>query len=146
MDLLAAISQGWSWKGLDPVEVLDVNAFGNVIVQSRDGVIWRIVPEDAEANPIADGGSGLAVLRADPEFQLDWEMNLLVRRAAAVVGALEAGRCYTLKMPSVLGGRYDDDANLGSVPLAELMSFSGDLARQLDTLPDGAEFRIKVVD
>ena len=146
MDLLGAISQGWSWKGLDPLEVLDVNAFGNVIVQSRDGAIWRIVPEDAEAIPIADGVSALAILRADSEFRLDWEMDLLVRRAADVVGALEAGRCYTLKTPSVLGGRYDDDANLGSVPLVELMSFSGDLARQLDALPDGAEFRIKVVD
>ena len=146
MDLLAAISEGWSWKGLDPVEVLDVNAFGNVIVRCRDGAIWRIVPEDAEASPIADGMSALAVLRADPEFRLDWKRDLLIRRAAVVVGALEAGRCYTLKMPSVLGGRYDDDANLGSVPLVELVSFSGDLARQLDTVPDGAEFRIKVVD
>ena len=146
MGVLAAISQGWGWRGIDPVEILDVNAFGNVIVQARDGAIWRIVPEDAEASPIADSVSALAVLRADPEFRLDWEMDHLVRRAAAVVGPLEAERCYTLKMPSVLGGRYDDDANLGSVPLVELMSFSGDLARQLDTLPDGAEFRIKVVD
>ena len=146
MDILAAISEGWSWKGLDPVEVLDVNAFGNVIVRARDGVIWRITPEDADAGVFAKDAAGWQAIRDDPEFELDWRMALLVQRAVAVVGPIALGACYTLKMPSILGGRYDDDANLGSAPLVELMSFSGNLARQVEGLPEGAEVRIRIVD
>jgi hypothetical protein len=37
--LLAAISEGWSWKMGEPVEVLAMNDFGNVIVRNQEGCI-----------------------------------------------------------------------------------------------------------
>jgi hypothetical protein len=37
-----------------------------------------------------------------------------------------------------LGGAYDSD-NLGTLTLKELIAFSGDVAKQIKDLPDGAQ-------
>jgi hypothetical protein len=143
MDILEAIAGGWKWKGIEPVQIIDQNAFGNVIVRTRTGAFWRICPEELDAKPIADSEARLEAVRNAPEFILDWKMDLLVQKARRVLGEPGQGRCYCLKIPAVLGGEYDD-ANIGTITVSELLSFSGDLAKQIDDVPDGSKVRLIV--
>jgi hypothetical protein len=122
-----------------------VNAFGNVIVTDATGVVWRIRPEELSAGPIAATADELDQVSADPGFRADWAMERLVDLARRHLGPPGEGRCYCLKIPGVLGGAYVPE-NLGTIELTELLEVSGDLARQIDNLPDGTEVRLRVKD
>ena len=39
-----------------------------------------------------------------------------------------------------------DTSNIKSVPLVELVRFSGDLGKQIRDLPDGAQIKLNIVD
>ncbi len=143
MDLLKIIADAWKWKGLEPVEIIDQNAFGNVIVRTATGSFWRVCPEELDAKPIADSELDLEELRNSPEFILDWEVERLVQKAKDLLGDPGAGRCYCLKIPAVFGGEYGG-ANIGTISMPELLACSGDLAKQIDGLPNGRKIQLKI--
>lgn len=143
-ELVEVIRDAWRWRGLEPVEVLGSNAFGNVIVRAADGILWRIMPEEPSATPIAEDDAALRRVFADEEFRIDWEMLALVSEAQARLGP-RGERCYCLKIPAVLGGAYDGD-NMGLISLDELLGAAGDIARQIDGLPDGAHVRLRIME
>ena len=64
MVLLAEIRQSWGWTGLDPVEVVAENDFGNLIVKDNDSRHWRLTPKDDECHVIATSRSELDALFA----------------------------------------------------------------------------------
>lgn len=143
MSLLEAIRAAWSWRGLDPTQVIDTSAWGNVIVSTNTGQIWRVCPEELRAEPIAETFASYRVLCSDPQFAEDWNLTALTFEAEALLGKPGDGRCYCLKLPAVLGGRYDGD-NLATIALEELIASAGSLAQQIADLPDGAKVSIVV--
>lgn len=145
MRLLEVIRDSWGFIGIEPVSVIELNPFGNALVEAADGRVWRLCPEELSCVVVADSRANLEALVATPEFQADWHMVPLVELAAAHLGPLPDGRCYCLKIPAVLGGAYEK-ANLGTNSVAELLSFSGDMAQQIKDLPDGATVDLEVVD
>ena len=116
-----------------------------LIVRATDGQYWRICPEDLTCKIIAESRPHLDAVNETQEFRRDWWMKSMVDDAVRLLGPLEEGRKYCLKMPAVLGGPYDP-SNFGTSPLLELIAFSGDTARQIKDLPDGAEIKIKIVE
>jgi len=142
--MLEVIREAWGWIGLEPVEVVATNSFGNLIVRAADGIYWRICPEELSCVPIARDADALAALLSEDEFQSDWEMSRLVELANQTLGPLLKDRCYCLKLPAVIGGSYEA-ANLGTITLRELISFSGDLAEQVKDVPDGDYIQIEIV-
>lgn len=143
--MIDKIREAWSWIGLDPKEVIAANPFGNVIVRATDGAFWRICPEELSCMQIASNEDEFAALSNQEEFRTDWEMSRLVELARQTVGSLTEGRCYCLKLPAVIGGKYESE-NLGTITQLELIGFSGDLAEQIKDLPDGSKIELKVVD
>jgi len=143
--LLSAIREAWAWRGFDPIEIIDLNDFGNAIVRAADGGYWRICPEELTLERVAGSAEELAQLRADPEFETDWSMVALVEAAVVRLGRPANGRCFYLVVPGVLGGAYDAD-NMRTISLEELHRLTGDLARQIEGLPDGAQIELKVRD
>ncbi|MBU9579067.1 DUF1851 domain-containing protein [Ralstonia mannitolilytica] len=85
------------------------------------------------------------MLAADSKFLVDWQMSALVDQAAQRFGPLASGRKYCLKIPGVLGGEYGGD-NLGTISMEELIRFSGDIAQQIASLPDGTPIKLSIVD
>ena len=142
MALLESIKAAWSWRGIEPVEVIEINSFGNVIVTTVGGRIWRICPEELKADLIADSYSTFEMLRSHPDFVEDWKMTALAAKAEAILGRPGEGRCYCLKYPAVLGGQYGGD-NLATIGIEELVSVAGDMARQIADRPDGAHVRLE---
>jgi hypothetical protein len=143
MELLDTIGTAWGFTGLVPRSILAVNAFGNLLVEDVTGSVWRIRPEELSCERIASSIIELDDRRKSDEFQTNWNMERLVSIATLEFGSLPKGRCFCLKIPAVLGGKYERD-NLGTNSLLELISSSGDLASQIKDLPDGANVRLIV--
>ena len=143
MELLDTIRTAWGFTGLVPRTILEVNAFGNILIEDERGSIWRISPELLSCEPIASSPEEVNSLLASPDFKHEWEMHHLVDMATAKLGTPTDGRCFCLKIPAVLGGRYDSE-NIGTISISELVSFAGDLALQINDLPDGARVRLVV--
>jgi len=141
IDIVKTIRNAWSWRGIEPTEVIAINSFGNVIVQDDAGEIWRICPEELEATKIASSRSAYELLRGDQDFVLDWEMELPRLEAEALLGEPGSGRCYCFKIPATLGGKYAGD-NFGIISIDELVSASGNMAFQIKDIPDGEKVRI----
>ena len=145
MSLIDIIKAEWGWIGIKPSRIHAQNLFGNLIVEAEDRVFWRIVPESLECYPIAQSQSELDLLLQDEAFQLDWRMDKLVYIAREKLGKLKPDYCYCLVISPVLGGKYAKD-NIQSVPISEAIGLSGDLAKQIKDLPDGAQVEFKVAD
>ncbi len=139
--MLDVIRAAWGWTGLDPAEMVAENALGNVIVRSADGVHWRVCPEELTCAKVANDSAGFVALTSSDDFRTDWEMAWVVDLARLMLGPLPEGWCYCLKIPGVLGGRYELN-NLGTIRKEELIAFAGDLAKQIKDLPDGAQIKL----
>jgi hypothetical protein len=145
MSLIDEIRRSWGWVGIEPAEVVGENDFGNLIIKDEDGKYWRLCPEDCYCEIIAANRAALDQLSTDQEFLHDWHMGALVSLANDKFGPLAEGKKYCLKIPGVLGGEYGGD-NLATAPQIDLVRISGDIARQIKELPDGAQIRMRVVE
>ena len=145
MNIIKEIKESWGWVGIQPEEVVGENDFGNLMIKDIEGRYWRLCPEEVYCEIIAQNREKLDKLSSDQEFLEDWYMHALVGIAKEHLGPLTDGRKYCLAIPSVMGGEYDI-SNIKTVPLIELVRFSGDIANQIKDLPDGAQVQLKVVD
>lgn len=142
--MIDIIREAWGWIGLEPAEVIATNDFGNVIVRAKDGAYWRICPEEWLCDKVAENEHQFKELFAGDDLRTDWEMSQLVRLARQALGDISPEQCYCLKIPGVIGGKYEA-ANLGTISRIELIRFSGDMAQQIKDVPDGTAIRIKIV-
>lgn len=138
MQLLDEVRSAWGWVDLEPVELIDDNDFGNLILKDVHGHYWRLCPEDCYCEIIATSREDLDRLSKDQDFLNNWYMRALVDQAFQRLGALPPGRKYCLKIPGVLGGEYGGD-NLGTISGEELIRLSGYIAQQIAALPDGRD-------
>ena len=145
MNIIDEIRESWGWTGLDPVEVVGENDFGNLIVKDSGGQYWRMTPEDCTCQVLAGNRQELDALSTNQAFLHGWYMRALVELARENCGPLPEGKKYCLKIPGHLGGEYGAD-NLSTIPLVELVRISGEIAQQTKNLPDGAKAELKVVD
>ena len=72
-------------------------------------------------------------------------MSELVQQARERLGPLRPGFKYCLKIPGTLGGEYGGD-NLATISLGSLVLVSGEIAQQIEGLPDGAQVKLSIVD
>ena len=143
--MIDVIEDEWGWIGIQPEKIMVENAFGNVIVRAKDGAYWRICPEELECKVIASDEAAMKKLWKEDEFRADWDMDRLVSLAERKLGPVSEERCYCLKIPGVLGGKYEAK-NMGTITRREVLAFSGHLAKQIKDLPDGAQVTFKFVD
>ena len=145
MNIIEEIKASWSWVGIEPIEVIGENDFGNLIIKDAKGKYWRLCPEDVYCEIIANNREELDTLSADQGFLEDWYMQALVEQANEHLGPLTEGRKYFLVTPGILGGEYGIN-NIKTAPLNEIISLSGSIGKQIKDLPEGSEVKIKVVD
>ena len=143
MDLLDDVRNAWGWTGIEPVNLIDDNDFGNLIIEDVRGQYWRLCPEDLYCKVVAGNREELDRLAKDQEFLSDWHMRGLVDEAFQQLGALASGHKYCLKIPGVLGGEYGGN-NLGTISFDELIRASGDIAQQIAGLPDGTFVELSI--
>lgn len=144
MELTAIVEAAWSWTGIKPDQIIRDNDFGNLIIKDQSGRYWRLCPEDLYCKVIASSKAAFDQLSQDQEFLQDWYMRELVQHAWDRLGRLQPGFKYCLKIPGALGGEYGGD-NLATISLDGLISASGDIARQIEGLPNGAQVDLSII-
>ena len=145
MNIIEEIKASWGWVGIDPIEVVGENDFGNLMIKDTNGKYWRLCPEDVYCEIIANNREELDSLSTDQEFLEDWYMQSLVEQAKEHLGPLTEGRKYFLVTPGILGGEYGIN-NIKTAPLIEIIRLSGDIGKQIKDLPEGSKIELKVVD
>jgi hypothetical protein len=145
MTLVEEIRAAWGWTGIIPTEVVGQNDFGNLIVRDAEGLYWRICPEELDCQVIANNREQLDALTVNQDFLRDWYMAAIAELARAKFGALPDDKKFCLKIPGVLGGKYEE-SNIGTISLIELILASGHMALEIRDLPDGAQVRLSIVD
>ena len=145
MNLVEELRESWGWVGLDPIEVVGENDFGNLIIKGKNNKYWRLCPEELSCEIVAQNRKELDALSHNQEFLHDWYMKKLVSEAQEKLGPLTEGRKYCLKIPAILDGEYGGP-NLATVPLVELVRFSGDVAKQIKDLPNGTQVQFKIIE
>ena len=145
MNLIQEIKNAWGWNGIDPVNIVGENDFGNLIIEDSQARYWRLCPEETTCEIVAKNRKELDVLSTDQEFLHDWYMKTLVDQAKEKLGNLDDGYKYHLVTCAILGGAYDI-SNIEKAPLVELIRLSGDIGLQIKDLPDGTSIELKVVD
>lgn len=141
--MVTEINKAWNWKGFTATEVIKSNDFGNVIFKTSANEYWRIMPEELRCDLIAKSQQELEQLFNNEDFIEDWEMVNLVNSAKSLLGELDPNQKYCLKLPAVIGGKYEA-ANLGKVSFAEQISLSGDLGYQIKDLKDGQKIKLNI--
>ena len=144
MNILNEVKDAWGWIGIDPVEVVTENDFGNLIPKDSNHQFWRLCPEDVYCDVIAKSIEEYNELIQNDEFMDDWFMAAMVDEAKKSLGELEVGSKYHLVIPGILDGEYGG-SNIKTAPLAELIKYSGDLGKKIKDLPDGAKIDFKAM-
>ncbi len=145
MSIVQEIAKSWGWIGIDPVEVVGENDFGNLMIKDVRGEYWRLCPEELSCEVVAKSREELDQLSADQEFLSDWYMQALVKVAIEENGPLASDKKFCFAIPCVLGGKYEA-SNIKTASLLEMIRFSGDVALQIKDLPDGEKVQLKVLD
>ena len=109
----------------------------------RDKQIWLFEVETGESNTITDSLEGWAkhildnykVLTGYPLLH-EWQL---------LNGAINVGKRLLPKIPFVLGGKYTVD-NLVDCNSVSVMKTMGNLAIQINDLPDGSKIEFKIID
>lgn len=142
--VLQALTREWSWTGTTFAGILAVSPMGHMLVTDQGDAIHYF---DADLRQIVRLGSEEAAREymADPEVEMVWHAQKLVDAARIRLGEPAEGQVYTLTPDAMLAGDYASE-NLVLMDLAELVSFTGQVAYQTRDLPDGAQIRLKVVD
>ena len=145
MSIVEEIKESWGWVGIEPIEVVGENDFGNLMIKDVEGKYWRLCPEDVYCEVVAQNREELDALSTNQEFLEDWYMETLVETAKDKLGPLTEGRKYYLVTPGALGGEYGIN-NIKTAPLIEIVRFSGDIGKQIKDLPEGSQVELKVID
>ena len=144
-EVISDIREAWGWLGVVPTKLVDSNKFGDIIFNDAEARYWRLCPEELVCSQIADSAHAYSSLRQEAEFSRDWTMEDLVSAAESLYGVQPPGRCFCLKLPGPLGGHYRIE-NIGTITRSELVRFSGEVAKQIKDLPDGAQIQFRFVE
>ena len=144
MNILNEVKAAWGWVGIDPVEVVTENDFGNLILKDSNEKFWRMCPEDVYCDVIANTKTDYNELIQNEEFLDDWFMSAMVEEAKITLGELDSGKKYYMVIPGILDGEYGGK-NIKVTSLIDLIRYSGDLGKQIKDLPDGAKIELKTM-
>ncbi len=128
--MIEIVNKSWGWIGIVASDILYVNDFGNLIIESENGKIWRVCPEELTCKVIADNQELFDELFDSEDFKKDWYMDDTVALANDQMGDLLSGEKYCLKLPGILGGLYEPE-NFGKISHEKLISLSGAIAFEM---------------
>ncbi len=141
---LHALRQAWGWTHVDFAEIVGQSLMGHLLVIDCAGTYHYLDPD--LLNLTALGGEAAARAHmAQDETKLIWRADALVDAATERLGFTAMGEVYSRTVSALLSGDYGHE-HLLRISLVELIYLTGDLARQVHDLPDGAQVQVKVIE
>ena len=145
MNMIEEVKEAWGWAGINPVEIVTENEFGNLIIKDTENKFWRLCPEEVYCEVVAESIGAYNLLIKDANFLDDWNMAGLLDGAIKKLGPLKEGYKFYLVTPGILNGDYNE-SNIKTASFDKIIKWSGDLGNQVKDLPEGAEVELKVID
>ncbi|MYL99774.1 hypothetical protein GR702_18610 [Novosphingobium sp. FGD1] len=139
--LLNALRSAWGWTGVEFAEVIAHSLMGHMLVTDRHGAFHYLDPDVGAVIALGDEAAARAHMALE-ETQVVWQADALVSAAAARLGPPAMGEVYSLRPQALIAGDYSPDM-LIRIDLVDLIYLSGDIARQIRDLPDGAPVRLR---
>ena len=132
----------WRWLVPDAKEVVLVNPFGDMVLL-MNGQYWFLFTASAKLEHIANTKVELEAALCDRADELLG--TSLVEGLVNQGLGIEPGQCISFYPPIVLGGQYKAE-NARAIPAWDLISFLGDLNRQLKDVPAGTKVKIELMN
>jgi hypothetical protein len=127
MDAIQIIKKYWGWAGIKPVQIVERNQFGNLIVEDGSGRFWRICPEEFSCEIIARNSKELKILWEDAEFKKFWDMSAFAAVANGNLGEVDGEQCYYF----IKAGDYSLE-NMGVTTISDFIIDSGIAAEEME--------------
>jgi len=120
------------------------STLGDVFFRTEQGDVYWLNTGIGEVSRVADSEDHFRQLLATERVD-EWLLPALVEKLHECGKRPSPGHCYTFAiLPIFAEGRYEP-SNLNAVPAREHFALTGDLHRQLQSLPDGAKVDLTVV-
>ena len=144
MSVLEALRDGWGWTEVAFADVHRVSPMGHLLLSDTEGCFHYLDADGLRIEALGNEQAAAAHFAKDETREV-WQAAALVEAARERLGDCPEGSVYTLTPLALLEGNYSHES-LWICPLEELIRFTGNVARQLKDLPDGAEYRIVIGD
>ncbi len=131
--------EAWSWLPVKEKSPIAVTAFGDVFLESPEG-IWFLDTLEGSLNRIADSKPELDEILNTAEGQTHFLFSSFVDRALSEGMNLEEGQCYDFKVNPVLGGAVEFE-NIEVNDFVVSLYVSGQVHQQIKDLPPGAKIK-----
>ncbi|MCJ2186577.1 hypothetical protein [Novosphingobium beihaiensis] len=141
---MRALHRDWSWTGVAFEEIIAVSPMGHVLLADTEGTIHYLDPDTRELIRLG-GEDQAAQYMGDPEVALVWRAEALAQAARQRLGPPQDGEVYSRTPEALLAGDYAPET-LIRLPLAELLSFTGQVACQTQDLPEGTPIQLKATN
>ena len=130
----------WRWLCPEPMALLAVSAFGELLLQKPDGKVVLLDIHEGKLIPIAETVAGCETFLSDPKNAAEILKLDFVRKAKSRGLELRPGQCFTYKVPVVAA---QEAPEICVMSIYEAVGFLGDVHRQIKDLPDGAKIRFE---
>ena len=131
--------EAWSWLPIEEKSPIAVTAFGDVFLESPEGV-WFLDTLEGTFNKIANNESEMQEILNTQEGQHHFLMIGLVDDALNEGMALEEGQCYGFKTNPIMGGPIELE-NMEIRDFLVSLYVSGQIHEQLKDLPPGTKIK-----
>lgn len=132
--------ESWGWLGLDDKKPVFASPFGDVFLESAEGIWWLDTVEGTLTCRWPDPAALEADLRTD-EGQDRFLLAALAKEAERRGLVPSGSEVYGFTIPPVLGGALDAD-NVEVIDFAMSLNIAGQIHDQVRDLPPGTQIRI----
>jgi hypothetical protein len=132
----ALLLSAWRWLVDESFTPLFASVMGDLFLCSSDGHVHWLDTGMGQLSEVADSAEELSQLLQQSQVVDAWFMPSLVEELRAAGVTLGPGRCYSYKVPPVLGGTMDR-GNFEPAELETHLSLQGQLQEQEQGLPGG---------
>jgi hypothetical protein len=144
-DAIERLRQDWAWLLPQQWTPLLFSAFGDVFLERADGVVSWLNTGTGELVDVAADRQCFRTALAGDAIE-NWFLPPLIEKLHDLGKILEPGQCYSYTIfPVFAEGKYEPD-NIWVSPMKEHFGLSGDLHRQLKSLPNGQKVQIVIND
>lgn len=139
---LEDICSCWQWILSDQKSLVLISKMGDMFLLGKDDCIYWLQTDSGDLTKIANSLAHFESLLLDDANLDNWFLPLLIENLIKAGKTLQPNQVYSFKKMPIIGGEYTVD-NIEPTDISVHFAFSGQIAEQIQNLPDGTKVNIK---
>lgn len=145
VEAIAALKEAWNWLLPEDCQPLLFTAIGDMFYKAPSGEVCWLDTALGEIEAVSNSTEEFQS-QLNTEMAEQWLLPSLIEDLIAQGKVLQPGQCYGFViLPIFKGGSYAAE-NMYVIRAKEAYSFTGDIHRQIQDVPDGGKVRLRVTD